>query len=152
MTTFSTPQLSISLSPEGDLLLHLPGASAMGDRRIALREGLTPEGDSRLAQTLRRILRAQSDRRCEIGTDGAPTERQVRHWERHQLFASDQCPFCISEGRTTKAAQSLRHRKTTKLSEYGGVTVRRVAARGKAKAATRAGHSKALGSSMDLGF
>lgn len=149
----TTPTLQVSLSPEGDLLLHLPGAAALGDRRIALREGFTDSGESRLAQTLRRVLRAQADRQYEIGSDGAPTERQVRHWERHQLFADDRCPFCLAEGRLALSRDSLRKRaaQRTVLSSYGGVTVRRIAAKGKgARGAAKV--CMTSGSAAELGF
>src|SRR5712664_3978120 len=87
-----TPQILVTLSPSGDLIAELPGTN--GSRRvIALRAGAAESA-------LLRILRAQlvAPAPPEIGSDGAPTTRQVRHWTSHDIFADPQCPFCRAEG------------------------------------------------------
>lgn len=111
-----TPQLIISLSPTGGLTVELPGAMATR-RKITLRPG-----DE--AQTIQRILLAQLQDRNEIGLDGAPTQAQVNHWERHQIWPSSSCRFCISEGRAKGQAKRKRHQF---IHETNGVTVRQVA-------------------------
>ncbi len=68
-----TPQLILTLSPAGALLVELPGANG-SRRRVELKPG-EAEG------SLLRMLQAQLRREVEIGLDGAPTERQVEHWE-----------------------------------------------------------------------
>jgi hypothetical protein len=71
-----TPQLILTLSPEGELIVELPGI-------MATRRKL--EIDERTAgAVLKRILAAQAAGRSPdaIGTDSAPTQAQVtRDWE-----------------------------------------------------------------------
>ena len=86
------PQVLITLSPSGNLQAELPGAN--GARRVVPIRDL---------ESIERMLRGQLSAHYEIGEDGAPTSRQVRHWERHDVFADPQCPFCIAEGRIKKA-------------------------------------------------
>lgn len=114
-----TPQVLVTLAPDGSLQAELPGANG-ARRRMTLRSG-------DCEATLQRILRAQQQGHVAIGEDGAPTQQQVRHWERHEIFADDRCPFCVAEGRTHGGTG--RRSRVTVLSDYGGVTIRRVAAR-----------------------
>ena len=88
------PTVTISLTPDGGLALHLPGAIGLGDRVIPLRQtGSTISP----AETIRQVLLAQSRGEFGIGRDGEPTRQQLAHFERHQIFADDRCPFCRSE-------------------------------------------------------
>jgi hypothetical protein len=121
------PQVLVTLSPSGDLQAELPGAN--GSRRIV------PLRASQIAETLQTILRGQLAERNAIGEDGAPTAHQVRHWERHGVFADPQCPFCLAEGRTVSPKTAKR--KARVLSEYGGVTVRVVASKHKSRSTSR---------------
>ena len=101
------PQLLITLSLQGGLVLELPGS--MGTRRqVQVRDG-------ELASTCHRILAAQLLEQTEIGLDGAPTQAQVRHWERHEIWPSGTCPFCVAEGRATGTKKSSRP-----LAEFRG--------------------------------
>lgn len=113
-----TPQIILTLSPEGSLVAELPGPNG-ARRKVPLR-------DHEAVESIRRMLSAQLRSQWEIGTDGAPTARQVKHWEQHDSFADDRCPFCIAEGRTRGGKPRAR---PIVLAEHGGVTVRRVAAK-----------------------
>ena len=79
----SIPQVIITLSPSGDIVAELPGPFATR-RQIALRAG-------HVEQSLRKMLEAQQASRTEIGTDGAPTIAQVRHWECHEIWPDERC-------------------------------------------------------------
>jgi hypothetical protein len=117
------PQVLVTLSPQGGLVAELPGANG-SRRRVDLKHG-----DA--AETLLRILHAQLASRVAIGEDGAPTQAQVRHWERHQIFADPRCPHCRAEGRGAEATSS--RRRPTLISDHGGVTIRRLPPGAKAK-------------------
>src|SRR5216684_3310511 len=86
------PQILVTLSPSGELQAELPGSN--GARRV-----VPLQRD--VSTTLLRILNSQlhAGDSVEIGEDGAPTARQVRHWTNHKTFPDYQCPFCQSEGR-----------------------------------------------------
>lgn len=84
------PQLLITLGPNDELIVELPGTSTR--HKVELRSG---EAEA----SLRRMLQAQRSDRCELGLDGAPSQAQVLHWERHQQWADERCRFCIAEGR-----------------------------------------------------
>lgn len=116
-----TPQVLISLSPEGSLVAELPGANG-SRRKVVLK-------DHEAVASLRRMLQAQANSQWEIGTDGAPTARQVKHWEQHDIFADDRCPFCIAEGRIRGGKP--RRAQPVLLSEHGGVVVRRLPPKGR---------------------
>lgn len=123
-----TPQLLLSLSPEGALQTELPGA--FGTRRKLVLQG-TPETQ---LSTIRRVLEALAQDKTEIGLDGAPTEAQVRHWERHcgegfQAQADTRCRFCIEEGRFGAPAQARTVRKPLVYRTSSGVEVRRIPAK-----------------------
>lgn len=123
-----TPQLTLSLSPEGLLQTELPGA-------FATRRKLPLQGDpATVLCTIRTILEALGNDRTEIGQDGAPTEAQVRHWERHcgegfQAQGDTRCRFCLEEGRFGAPAQHRTIRKPLVYRTTEGVEVRRIAAR-----------------------
>lgn len=116
-----TPQLILSLGPEG-LQTELPGAFAT--RRKLVLHG-TPE--QKLA-TIERILEALGQDLTEIGLDGAPTEAQVRHWERHEIWPDTRCAFCQREGRFGAKPQRER-RRVVEYKTAEGVEVRRIKAR-----------------------
>ncbi|SRR5258708_2883141 len=118
-----TPQVIVSLTPQGGLKVELPGIMATR-RSIDIR---TAEA----GETLLRILMAQFHDRTEIGLDGAPTGQQLKHWERHGTWPDSRCRFCLAEGRV--AAAQPKRQKYSVISDEGanGVTIRRVAARAK---------------------
>lgn len=114
-----SPQVLVTLSPDGKLVLELPGTQATR-RQLQVRDG-------ELAETLHRILQAQLSDQTEIGLDGAPTQAQVQHWERHGIWASSQCRFCISEGRAKPDYSVLRTKRKQVVYKTGqGVEVRRI--------------------------
>lgn len=114
----STPQLIITLSPEDQLVIELPGT--MGTRR---KVEISPNN---LEATVLRILRAQRESLTEIGLDGAPTIAQVEHWEKHEDWPSAKCRFCIAEGRI-KGEASPRNKKRILLEKReDGVEVRKI--------------------------
>jgi hypothetical protein len=154
-----TSSLTLTLDSDGNLTVQL--AATEGRTRP-----LTLECD--IESTLKRILQARALAHVTIGLDGNPTEGQVRHWERHETFADDRCPWCISEGRAKpRKSESLvrsetespigldrpdprsdlrspsrRQRKRAKrklLMSHSGVQVRRIARA--AKVPTSAGIS-----------
>lgn len=115
----TTPQLILTLSPEGGLVCELPGTQATR-RQVPLRT-------SEAGETLLRILQAQARDQTEIGLDGAPTQKQVLHWERHSTWPSGNCRFCIAEDRARPDASKVRRAYT--VSEPGAeVEVRRIRA------------------------
>lgn len=119
MTTGTrTPQLILTLSPQGLLQVELPGANG-GRRKIELR-------DSEAVADLKRMLVAQLSAHYAFGEDGAPTEQQVKHWEQHGVWADSRCPFCRAEGRGESTSGSGRSRRGHEISNYGGVTITRI--------------------------
>lgn len=115
-----TPQLILTLDPEtGALCAELPGQQATR-RKVMLRT-------SEAGETLLRILNAQLQDRSEIGLDGAPTQAQVLHWERHGIWPSAQCRFCLAEGRAKKSPSDTRKAYTVSRGS-DGVEVRRLPA------------------------
>lgn len=117
--TQRVPQLILTLSPEGGLVLELPGTQSTR-RQVPVRDG-------ELAQTCHRILQAQMADQVEIGADGAPTVQQVKHWERHQIWADSRCRFCLAEKRATPERPRLA-RKVLVSRDSSGVEVRRIRA------------------------
>lgn len=108
--------LRVSLSTEGELQVLLDGA-AESAAPIVLARG--KEGE-----TLVRILEARLTAPYQLGEDGQPTEAQVRHWERHEVWPDGRCPFCVAEGRISGPAKS--RATLLVISEAGGVTIRRL--------------------------
>ena len=85
-------QVIVSLAHDGALQVELDGA--MGTSRPVK----LPEGE-KCHEVLRTILVGRSSSRFEIGLDGNPTERQLRHWVAHsRAWPGDRCPFCRAEG------------------------------------------------------
>jgi hypothetical protein len=78
-------------------------------------------------ETLTRMLQGQLNSRVEIGLDGAPTQAQVRHWERHEIWADPTCRFCIAErGLHPRQKPKAVAEKPTVVGKYNGVEVRRL--------------------------
>lgn len=111
-----TPQLLVTLNPQGELCIELPGEQATR-RQVICR-------DSEIAATLHRILLAQALDRTEIGLDGAPTQAQVRHWERHEIWPDNHCRFCLAEGRARPDHGQFRQARKVLVSSCNGVEVR----------------------------
>ena len=101
------PQLILTLSPAGDLLVELPGVN--GSRRQIPVTNLS---------TLQTILQAQLRHQTNIGLDGAPTARQVLHWEKHTI-RRDNCPFCRAEAAKTKINSKAKTRTKIKTRTSG---------------------------------
>lgn len=116
--TSRIPQVIVTLTPQGHLAVELPGAFATR-RQIVL--NTKEAGDSLL-----RILEGQARDQTEIGLDGAPTAAQIKHWERHQIWADSHCRFCLAEGRAKPDFSSLRVKKTVLVKKEGEVEVRRL--------------------------
>lgn len=117
------PQVLVTLTPQGELAVELPGSQATR-RKVILSVGS-------VESSLRRILEAQVGDATEIGLDGAPTARQVQHWEKHSEWPRLDCRFCIAEGRADPKPQRVR--KTIVEKRPDGVEIRRVAEGQKAK-------------------
>lgn len=116
----SIPQVIVTLAASGGgLVVELPGQQATR-RQVHL----TP---ANAGETLLRILQAQQQDRSEIGLDGAPTQAQVTHWEKHGVWPDPRCRFCLAEGRAHKAPSDVR--KAYLVSRGAdGVEVRRLPA------------------------
>ncbi len=117
------PQVIVTLTHDGLLKIELPG--------VATRRSIPLSGKDTEA-TLQRILTDQLTGHVAIGEDGAPTAQQVKHWEKHSVFADERCAFCQNEGRITRSKRKLR---ATIISKSDGVEIRRLAAKTKAKPA-----------------
>lgn len=112
------PQVIVTLAPNGALIAELPGPNG-ARRQVPL--GKDP------GETLLRILQGQLSSRVEIGLDGAPTEAQVRHWERHEIWADPTCRFCIAErGLHPRQKPREAKEKPVIVSKSNGVEVRRL--------------------------
>lgn len=109
----NVPQVIVTLAPNGALIAELPAANG-ARRQVALM------GDCEA--TLSRILQAQLRNQTELGLDGAPTQAQVKHWERHSIWADPQCRFCIAE----RGLKPSKKRPLTIAAGNGEVTVRRI--------------------------
>jgi hypothetical protein len=110
------PQVIVTLAPNGTLIAELPGPNG-ARRQVPL--GKNP------GETLTRILQNQLSNRTEIGLDGAPTQAQVRHWERHEIWADPTCRFCIAE-RGLHPRQKPKAVADKPMSKSNGVEVRRL--------------------------
>lgn len=117
--TSRVPQLILTLTPQGELAVELPGQQATR-RQVVLRTG-------EAGQSLLRMLEAQARDQCEIGLDGAPTIAQVRHWERHETWPDSHCRFCLAEGRASPDYGPLRRsRREVIYKTPQGVEVRKI--------------------------
>jgi hypothetical protein len=112
------PQVIVTLAPNGTLIAELPGPNG-ARRQVPL--GPQP------GPTLLRILQNQLSNRTEIGLDGAPTQAQVKHWERHEIWADPTCRFCIAErGLHPRQKPKAVADKPVVVSKSNGVEVRRL--------------------------
>jgi hypothetical protein len=112
------PQVIVTLAPNGTLIAELPGPNG-ARRQVPL--GPQP------GPTLLRILQNQLSNRTEIGLDGAPTQAQVKHWERHEIWADPTCRFCIAErGLHPRQKPKATTQKPVVVSKSNGVEVRRL--------------------------
>jgi hypothetical protein len=98
-----TPQLIITLAPDGSLIAELPGANG-GRRQVPITS----------LSTIRTILASQlsQSQSHTIGTNAAPTSGQVTHWEKHSI-PDEHCPWCIADSLgidTSRRAYKLAHR------------------------------------------
>ena len=121
------------------------------------------------SETIRQVLLAQSRGELGIGNDGEPTRQQLAHFERHQIFADERCPFCRSkamlkamEGASAAAPHQSSHQFDARYTwqNRGEVAVRRIRTgddskrakarqRGKAATADRQGASRGRASPTD---
>lgn len=132
------PQLILVLTPnQAGLQIELPGANGM--RRVIP----VSRGD-KLQDVALRILQAQARQQIEIGLDGAPTSRQLLHWERHWMFPDDRCPFCIAEGTAHRPSKRWQ-RASEHVVGDGSVTVRRVPPKGRPMRQKLSGSLESLG-------
>ena len=92
----------VSLRADGGLQVELPATNG-GLRLVPLRDtDASPIGD-----TLTRILLGLARDERAIGTEGAPTQAQVRHWERHAIWPDDKCAFCRAEAQAKGILQCM---------------------------------------------
>lgn len=84
--------LIISLSDDGGLQVELPWSLTKEFRTIPL----TATG---AYNTIHTILTARARSQTALGEDGAPTQAQVEHWERHGVYRSSTCAFCRAEAK-----------------------------------------------------
>lgn len=113
------PQVIVTIDPQGKLVAELPGPSCTR-RQVHMRSGEAEE-------TLLRILQHQLLSKVEIGLDGAPTQRQVDHWERHQIWPNEGCRWCIEEDRIGSGISSRRRQEFFTVG--GDVKVRKLKAK-----------------------
>ena len=130
-----TPSVQVSLDPDGGLQVGLPGPFG-ALRWIPLRHTASCDPTA----TIKMILDGLTQGQSAIGLDGAPTRAQVRHWERHQTFSDDRCPFCTQLGFYADALAPTRcsHTKDLRYAPRdigNGASVRRIPAGQSAKAA-----------------
>jgi hypothetical protein len=123
------PQVIVTLAPNGTLIAELPGPNG-ARRQVALGTGIRKsfgEPVPLVEESLTRILQGQLNSRVEIGLDGAPTQAQVKHWERHEIWADPTCRFCIAErGLHGRVKPSHSKEKPVVVSKSNGVEVRRL--------------------------
>lgn len=115
------PQVIVTLTPDGLLAVELPSRGPTR-HKVELRTG-------NAEAALRVILEAQARGEYEIGQDGAPTQAQVKHWERHAMWPDDRCRFCIAEGRVANGGRK-RVRKSQLIAQTavreGKIEIRRL--------------------------
>lgn len=113
MSTGHTPQILVTLSPQGTLQVELPASN--GTRRIV------PITAAKAGGILLRMLHARLTGQVEIGFDGAPTRQQVEHWEKHHTFPRESCRFCISAGKTKGPSRKSVQR--TLIAKHGDIEI-----------------------------
>jgi len=86
--------IEVSLHNDGGLQMGLPAIDG-GTRWVVLRD----TDSAPATEVLLRVLVALERDEAGIGTDGAPTQAQVRHWQMHATFPSPKCAFCQAEAR-----------------------------------------------------
>lgn len=86
--------VQVSLHSDGGLQMGLPGPDN-STRWVVLRD----TDSAPATEVLLRVLHALERDEAGIGTDGAPTQAQVRHWQMHATFPSPKCAFCQAEAR-----------------------------------------------------
>jgi len=90
----TTTSILVSLHNDGGLQMGLPAIDG-GVRWVPLRDTEA----SPAVDILSRVLHALERDEAGIGTEGAPTQAQVRHWQAHAVFPSPKCAFCQAEAR-----------------------------------------------------
>lgn len=110
-------RVQVSLSPEGQLSLDLPGAAG-SLRSIPLRP-------SSAFEVIFRTLTALQHGPDGIGEDGAPTADLVRHWEMHGIWPDARCVHCQALGRARSAIAKQQQRREL-IRKCNGVEVRRL--------------------------
>ncbi len=137
----------LSLTAEGSLAVELPGPFG-ASRIIPLRESTSANP----TETLKRILTSLAIGQTKLGSDGAPTSAQVKHWERHGTFADSKCPFCQAEAAGIRASEvdellpRYSHKRDARYSERSlgsGVTVKRIKSGLTAESQAKAAKTKA---------
>lgn len=98
-------KVTISLTASGSLQFEFPGFEG-STRLVPFREG---------EDTILRVLRGLARDEEALGQTGSPTQQQVRHWERHSIFADPRCPWC-------KAAKSQKEMVKDYFSNGGTIT------------------------------
>jgi hypothetical protein len=124
------PQVIVTLAPNGTLIAELPGPNG-ARRQVALGSGFRKDMGRDpvplVEESLTRILQGQLASRVEIGLDGAPTQAQVKHWERHEIWADPTCRFCIAErGLHPRQKPKAVADKPVVVSKSNGVEIRRL--------------------------
>jgi hypothetical protein len=123
------PQVIVTLAPNGTLIAELPGANG-ARRQVPLGTGVRKSFDDPVPlveESLTRILQGQLNSRVEIGLDGAPTQAQVKHWERHEIWADPTCRFCIAErGLHPRQKPKTAMNKPVVVAKSNGVEVQRL--------------------------
>lgn len=123
--TGHAPTISLRLNDHGALVIALPGHAG------STRDCFVSAPDN-LAMTLTQILQALASGRAEIGEDGAPTQAQVRHWEKHvwpeMAWPDASCRFCIAEGLIKPTKPKINTKKVL-AKRPDGVEIARVSVR-----------------------
>lgn len=88
----SKVSIQISMDHNDELFIDLPGPEGRL-RSVPIKE----TAHISMSELILRVLKGlQMDERG-IGLAGAPTERQMLHWNKHVLFPDPRCPFCKAE-------------------------------------------------------
>jgi hypothetical protein len=130
-----SPSLIISLAPDGTPHIELPWSLNREFRVIPLDKPSTTHS------TILSILAARQRAEIGIGSDGAPTQAQVRHWELHRTIVEPRCAFC----RAAAKANGLRLVDPAALAKVRQVKtgLRREESRGNGKVKVRTIPAKA---------